>query len=216
MTRETLAEPLHEASVYLGQCVDIFRKFLGTKIVFWDGRVLWLEQLYRHHVSNSRMDFILTDLCKNLMDFNSVALESIRNELVHALLEACVEGLKRVLLDGGPYRLFKCSPQGNDLEMIEEDVKKLKELFNDAEEGLPMSLIEQTIKPVFEILDKMGLPTSELIQLAEETRKKSPGDLVYIKILGHRTDRAASKWLKKVMKTPKKVKPSLSFRRGNV
>jgi len=176
--------------------------------VFWDGRIPWLEQLYRHHVNTSRLDAILADLYKTLMDINSMALQSDRNKIVHALLDACVRGLKRVLLEGGPYRLFKSGSVGNDRELIEEDLKKLKDLFNDEEEGLPMSLIEESIKPIFEILLQMSLSTTNLIQLAEDAKKSSTREFkVFSQILGHRADRAASKWLKKVMKTPKKFKP---------
>jgi len=202
-----VVQPLQSVATDLEKCVRLFCTFLGTKVVFWDGRIPWLEQLYRHHVSTSRLDFILADLYKTLMDINSIALSSIRNRIVHALLEACVRGLRRVLLDGGPYRLFKSGAVGNDRELIEEDVKKLKDLFNDEEEGLPMSLIEETIKPIFEILLQMSLSTSNLIQLAEDAKKSSSRELkVFTQILGHRADRAASKWLKKVLKTPKKVK----------
>lgn len=203
----SLIEPLHKASAHLDKCVGTFCTFLATKIVFWDGRLPWLEQLYRHHVSTSRLDFILVDLYKTLMDMNALSLESIRNKIVQSLLQACVRGLRRVLLDGGQYRLFKSGTTGNDRELIEEDLKKLKDLFNDEEEGLPMSLIEETVKPIFEILIKMSLSTSNLIQFAEDAKKGNSRELkVYTQILGHRADRAASKWLKKVLKTPKKAK----------
>ena len=210
MGKQNSVEPLWTASIELERCVNAFCRFLGTKIVFWDGRIRWLEQLYRHHVESSRMDYILADLHKNLMDINAVALDSVRNKIVHSVLEACAAGLKRVLLEGGPYRLFKSGSDGNDRELIEEDVKKLKDLFNDEEEGLPMTLIEDTTKPVLEILLQMSLSTSNLIQLAEDARRTNTRDItVYTQILGHRIDRAASKWLKKVLKTPKKMKTKL-------
>jgi len=201
------AEPLKSASSTLEYAETVFIRFLSAKIVFWDNRLVWMEQLYRHSVATSRIDMVFPELYKSLTDISEVALDSIRDKIVHALLQTCIEALRRVLLEGGPYRLFRIDNFPSDRELIDEDVRKLKRLFNDEEEGLPMRQIEETVKPVTEVLLQMSLSTANLIQLAEDARRSNRRDLkICTQILCHRADHAASKWLKKTMKIPKKSK----------
>eukprot|EP00210_Caulerpa_lentillifera_P008196 g7826.t1 len=200
---------LAQASIQLEKALSEFCKFFGLKLVFWDNRLPWLEQLYRHRVQSSRIDFIIEEIHKSLLDISILALDDIRNRIVTSVLDACVDGLRRVLLDGGPYRLFRNEQDDNDRELIEQDLKRLKELFNDNNDGLPMDVVEEKTKPLLEILLKMSLSTNDLIKLAEDTKKNGPADHeVFTKILGHRADRLASKWLKKTLKWSKKMKPN--------
>lgn len=207
-SRQMEGDLLTQASVKLDQALTEFCKFFGHKLVFWDNRLPWLEQLYRHRVQTSRIDFILVDIHKSLLDISMLASDEVRNLIVGSVLDACVNVLKRVLLNGGPYRLFKNDSEDNDRELIEQDLKRLKELFNDNNDGLPMAVIEAKTKPLLEILLKMSLSTNDLIKLAEDTKRQSHADHeIFIRILGHRADREGSKWLKKNLKWSKKMKP---------
>lgn len=51
--------------------------FIGTKIVFWDMRKLWLEELHRHKVHRSGMDDILEKLNKYLTTISGTVLADV-------------------------------------------------------------------------------------------------------------------------------------------
>jgi hypothetical protein len=42
--------------------------FLATRVVFWDMRQQWLELLYRHRVTNARLDPLLGELNDTLAE----------------------------------------------------------------------------------------------------------------------------------------------------
>jgi len=152
----------------------------------------WLEQRYRHRVQTSRIDFILVDIHKSLLDVSMLASDEVRNLIVGCVLDACVNVLRRVLLNGGPYHLFKNDSKYNHRALLEQDLKRLNDLFNDNNDGLPMDEIESKTKPLLEILLKMSLSTNDLIKPAKDTKRHGHADHeIFIRILGHRADEEA-------------------------
>lgn len=52
-------------------------EFMGTKIVFWDMRKMWLEELHRHKVQKGGLDAILGKLNKYLTSLSEGALADV-------------------------------------------------------------------------------------------------------------------------------------------
>ena len=128
-------------------------------------------------------------------------------------MEASVECFERVLLDGGPYRLFVPS----DVQLLEHDVLKMRLLFLGDGEGLPQAEVDKAFRPLSELLSVMELSTSILIEnfeQAEDPKARSPNGQgvkafnpnILKKILAHRAERTASKFLKKHGSIPKKLR----------
>lgn len=113
-----------------------------------------------------------------------------------------VESYKRVLLEGGPYRLFV----PKDVTMLHEDYTRLKELFKGGGEGLSDEAVDAAFKEISEILLFMEMDTDLLIQKADENTKTGENINKLARILSHRAERAASKWLKAHLSVPKKIK----------
>lgn len=104
-----------------------------------------------------------------------------------------------------------------DVETLENDVVRVKELFKADGEGLSDDTVDTIFLPVSVLLSVMTLETSVLISTASKratNHTETPGQPsdpannpdVLTRILGHRKEREASKWLKKHFKIPKKTK----------
>lgn len=130
------------------------------------------------------------------------------------LVTNCAKCYERVLLDGGASRLFLPS----DVDVLESDVARFKDFFQADGEGLNKSTVDTIFLPASNLLTAMTLDTSVLISSANKaagkgTQKTGPPSEnptdnleVLTRILGHRRERDASKWLKKHFKVPKKTK----------
>eukprot|EP00803_Ostreobium_quekettii_P002852 evm.model.scf_168.3 EVM.evm.TU.scf_168.3 scf_168:17511-22818(+) len=207
---------LESAEWSLEQSIGTVCTFLATKLVYWDHRQGWLESVYRHCVDQSRIDPILEALDKELGDSCSQTLPAARNRMAAALMHTSVECFERILLDGGPYRLFTPS----DVQLLEHDVLKMRLLFLGDGEGLPQAQVDKAFRPLSELLSVMELATGILIDNFLQVQGCSPtkaangtGDgekafnpEILKKILSHRAERAASKFLKKHFSVPKKLK----------
>lgn len=189
--------------------------FTGTKVVFWDMREVFLEGLYKASVASARMDEVLSHLDSVLRDICDVIAEHLRDKLILSLLQSCLDGLDRVLLDGGPSRAFAQS----DAEMLEDDVHDLKAFFIAGGDGLPRGVVESAAAPVQQILNLYSLDTPIVVdnfkrssdilgsgKTAGTSKVRSATDAnTLLRVLCHRADREASKFLKKQFKLPKTV-----------
>lgn len=180
--------------------------FLGPKIVFWDMRDSFLFNLYRCGVEGNRLDGLLPQFDSALNNVCRLIDETIRDLVVSSIYKASLEGFVWLLLDGGPSRAFS----DTDISMIEEDLVVLEDLFVANGEGLPRSLVEEESKFVHQILSLFSLQTQSVIQMLMESSEHisvdttSPryaqrylGDAqTLIRVLCHKKDREASKFLK--------------------
>lgn len=164
---------------------------------------------------------VLVQLDAALGDMCAAANDSLHPYLARSLLQATTMAMQRILLDGGPYRLYI----PDDTEYIEQDLEQLKVLFEADGQGLPAKDIDELCAPVLDLLNVLQLETGILIKNfkdAKEEEKKaqkagrSPtqhSNLVYDpdilqRVLAHRADRNASKFLKKELRLPKKLSTS--------
>ncbi|OWM90047.1 hypothetical protein CDL15_Pgr026960 [Punica granatum] len=194
----------------MNAAIDRICEFTGTKIVFWDLRDPFIETLYKPSVSQSRLEAVIELLDTELNQLCDIITEPLRDRIVTSLLQASLDGLLRVILNGGPLRVFSPS----DAKLLEEDLEVLKEFFISGGDGLPRGVVENQVARVREVIKLHGYETRELI---DDLRSLSGIDInmqgrqsklgadsnTLIRILCHRSDSEASQFLKKQYKLPK-------------
>lgn len=193
----------------INAALDRICEFTGTKIIFYDLREPFIENLYKPSVSQSRLEALIEALDTELGQLCSVIMEPLRDRIVTSLLQASLDGLLRVLLDGGSSRVFHPS----ESKLLEEDVEVLKEFFISGGDGLPRGVVENQIARVRLVVKLHGYETRELI---DDLRSRSSLDMqqggrgklgadtqTLVRVLCHRNDSEASLFLKKQYKIPK-------------
>ncbi|XP_072998980.1 protein unc-13 homolog isoform X2 [Typha latifolia] len=188
----------------INAAIDGICEFTGTKIIFWDLRDPLIDNLYKHNVSQNRLDTLTEALDAVLNQLCDVIVEQLRDRIVTGLLQASLDGLLRVILDGGPTRVFSPS----DAKLLEDDLETLKEFFISGGDGLPRGTVENLVARVRPILKLLNFETRVLIDdLREVTQggksKYGADSKTLLRILCHRSDSEASQYLKKHFKIPK-------------
>ncbi|KAM5551560.1 hypothetical protein ABKV19_026419 [Rosa sericea] len=128
----------------INAAIDRICEFTGTKIIFWDLREPFINNLYKSSVSLSRFEAVIEPLDTELCQLCDIIVEPLRDRIVTSLLQATLDGLLRVLLDGGPSRVFSLG----DGKLLEEDVEVLKEFFISGGDGLPRGVVENQVSRV--------------------------------------------------------------------
>ncbi|XP_023636309.1 uncharacterized protein LOC17883068 isoform X2 [Capsella rubella] len=193
----------------INAALDRICEFTGTKIIFCDLREPFIENLYKPSVSQSRLEGLIELLDTELGQLCSVIMEPLRDRIVTSLLQASLDGLLRVLLDGGSSRVFHPS----ESKLLEEDVEVLKEFFISGGDGLPRGVVENQVSRVRLVVKLHGYETRELIddlrsRSSLEMQQGGKGKLgadtqTLVRVLCHRNDSEASQFLKKQYKIPK-------------
>ncbi|KAL3537703.1 hypothetical protein ACH5RR_001069 [Cinchona calisaya] len=188
--------------------IDRICEFTGTKIIFWDLREAFIDNLYKPTVSQSRFERVIDQLDLVLNQLCDIIVEQLRDRAVTGLLQASLGGLLRVILDGGPSRVFSLA----DAKLLEEDLEVLKEFFISGGDGLPRGVVENQVAGVRQVIKLHGYETRELI---EDLKSASEFELhggksklgadtkTLLRILCHKNDSEASQFLKKHYKIPK-------------
>ncbi|KAM7476875.1 hypothetical protein LguiB_024118 [Lonicera macranthoides] len=192
----------------INAAIDRICEFTGTKIIFWDLRGPFIDNLYKPNVSQSRLEMIIEPLDMVLNQLCDIIMEPLRDRIVTSLLQASLEGLVRVILDGGPLRVFF----PGDSKLLEDDVEVLKEFFISGGDGLPRGVVENQVARVRQVIKLHGYETRELIEdlrsasglEMQGSRSKLGADTkTLLRVLCHRSDSEASQFLKKQYKIPK-------------
>lgn len=183
--------------------------------VLWDG-------LYVGEVSSTRIQPFLEELEQRLEIISSTVHDHrAKTRVLTEVMKASFEGFLMVLLAGGPSRAFSLE----DYVMIEEDFKFLTHLFRSNGDCLPAELIEKHSTNVKGVLPFFGMDTESLIQqfsqltmemfgsspkpriplppTSNQWSPKEPNTL--LRVLCHRNDETATKFLKKNYNLPKKL-----------
>ncbi|KAI7987285.1 hypothetical protein LOK49_LG13G02379 [Camellia lanceoleosa] len=194
---------------------------VGYKVIFRDlSHVLW-DGLYVGEPSSSRIEPFLQELEQNLTSISDTVHERVHTRVIADIMKASFEGFLLVLLTGGPSRAFT----QQDSQIIEDDFKSLKDIFYANGDGLPADLINKFSTTARDVLPLFRTDTDSLIErfrrLTLETYGSSaksrlplpptsgqwdptePNTL--LRVLCHRNDEAASKFLKKTYNLPKKL-----------
>uniref|UniRef100_A0A5B7C2I2 MHD1 domain-containing protein n=1 Tax=Davidia involucrata TaxID=16924 RepID=A0A5B7C2I2_DAVIN len=192
----------------INAAIDRICEFTGTKIIFWDLREPFIDNLYKPSVSQSRLEVLIEPLDMALNQLCDIIVEPLRDRVVTGLLQASLDGLLCVILDGGPSRVFF---PGN-AKLLEEDLEVLKEFFISGGDGLPRGVVENQVARVRQVIKLHGYETRELIEDLKSasglemqgSRSKLGADTdTLLRILCHRSDSEASRFLKKQYKIPK-------------
>ncbi|CAM8980278.1 unnamed protein product [Rhodiola kirilowii] len=186
--------------------------FTGARAIFWDLRDTFLCRLYHGTVEDARLETFLARFDTILHQVCSLLDDTLRDRVVMNIFQAAMEGFLFILLDGGPSRAFSIS----DVALMQQDLLLLKDFFVADGEGLPRSLVELEAESVVDVLSLFSLQTESVVQMlmaASEnisTRVDSPTNgHVYvndahtlIRVLCHKKDKEANKFLKKQYQLP--------------
>ncbi|KAI4332955.1 hypothetical protein L6164_017820 [Bauhinia variegata] len=191
----------------INAAMDRICEYTGTKIIFCDLREPFINNLYKSSVSVSRMEALIEPLDVELNQLCKIIVEPLRDRIVTSLLQASLDGLLRVILDGGPSRIFFPA----DAKLLEEDLEFLKEFFISGGDGLPRGVVENHVARVRHVIKLHGHETRELIEDLKSASglemrggksKLGTDSKTLIRILCHRSDSEASQFLKKQFKIP--------------
>ncbi|KAH1251701.1 Protein unc-13 [Glycine max] len=193
---------------------------MAYKVIFQDLRYVLWDGLYVGEVSSTRIEPFLEELNQCLKIILSTVHDRVLTHVITEVMKASFDGFLLVLLAGGPARAFSLE----DHVIIEEDFKLLTDLFWSNGEGLPADLIEKHCTTVKEVLPLFRMDTEDLTELFSELilgmygssakfhlplpttsghwSPREPNTL--LRILCHRSDDAAAKFLKKNYNLPKK------------
>ncbi|KAK9099117.1 hypothetical protein Syun_026162 [Stephania yunnanensis] len=195
------------------------------KVIFHDlGHVLW-DTLYVGETASARIEPMLKELEQILEMIAETVHNRVRTRVITDIMRASFDGFLLVLLAGGPSRSFS----KQDFQVIEDDFRSLKDLYWSNGDGLPDDLIDKCSKPVREVLPLFCTDTESLIdryrRLTLETYGSSAKSRLplpptsgqwsptesntLLRVLCHRNDEAATKFLKKTYNLPKKLPEAL-------
>lgn len=228
------ADPAHADDVMSGKsikfelssasCVEGIQQLCETiayKVVFHDlSHVLW-DGLYAGPVPSSRIEPFLQDLEQYLEIISSTVHDRVRTRVITEVMRASFDGFLFVLLAGGPARAFCLE----DSELIKEDFKLLTDLFWSNGDGLPSDLIDKLSTQVRSLLPLFHTDTESLIErfralalggygssgksklpFPPTSGQWSPNEPnTLLRVICHRNDQSATKFLKKNYNLPKKL-----------
>ncbi|KAK1327051.1 hypothetical protein QJS10_CPA01g02426 [Acorus calamus] len=153
--------------------------FIGVRVVFVDLRDSFLFSLYRGGVENARLDSRIQELDMVLDQICAIIVDTLRDPVALSICRASMEGYIWALLNGGPSRAFSNS----DFPMMQEDLYALKS----------ETLIEMLMRASEQISYNTDLKRSRFVDDAD----------TLLRILCHKKDRDASKFLKRHYQLPK-------------
>ncbi|KAE9617131.1 hypothetical protein Lalb_Chr03g0032161 [Lupinus albus] len=192
----------------INAAMDHICEYTATKIIFCDLRVPFINNLYKPTVSRYRVDVLMEPLDMELGQLCDIVVEPLRDHIVTSLLQASLDGLLRVILDGGSSRVFL----PGDAKLLEEDLEVLKEFFISGGDGLPRGVVENQVAHVRHVIMLHGYETRELIEDLKSASgmemrggksKLGADSKTLLRILCHRGDSEASQFLKKQFRIPK-------------
>ncbi|KAF3322467.1 hypothetical protein FCM35_KLT13608 [Carex littledalei] len=179
--------------------------FIGARAIFLDLRQSFLFSLYRGKVDQARSEIFIPQLDQVLDRICDLIVDELRDQVVSSICRASMEGFIWILLDGGPSRAFSES----DVEHMQEDLTILKDLFIADGHGLPPDEVEIESNLTREILDLYALKTETIIEMLMHASEQANGNSnptvgaktgkdaqTLLRILCHKRDRDASKFLK--------------------
>ncbi|KMT12138.1 hypothetical protein BVRB_5g100900 [Beta vulgaris subsp. vulgaris] len=183
--------------------------FTGTKAVFWDLRESFLFQLYCGGVERARLDTVLPNVDAVLNQICGVVDDTVRDPVVSSIFQASLEAYLWVLLDGGPSRAFSES----DIISMKDDLRALEDFFVADGEGLPRSMVLRETEFAHQVLGLFCLQTSSIIQMLITASERISNGVpsghrllddanTLIRILCHKKDTEASKFLKRQYRLP--------------
>ncbi|KAF8016548.1 hypothetical protein BT93_H1920 [Corymbia citriodora subsp. variegata] len=187
------------------------------RLIFVDSSHVFYNSLYVGEVASARIIPTLRTLKQNLTLLCMILIDQAQPLAMKDVMKASFDAYLMVLLAGGNSRIFSRS----DHRMIEEDFKCLKRAFCVSGEGLMSEdIVEKEAETVETVIGLMGQPTDKLIQdicvmirkmdkngaedrgnkqsVHPTTGRWSTSDPnMILRVLCHRNDQVASRFLKR-------------------
>ncbi|PUZ48508.1 hypothetical protein GQ55_7G250000 [Panicum hallii var. hallii] len=199
----TLFDDVRMAAV---NTTDTILDFIGTRAVFWDMRDSLLFSLYRDSVEGACMQIFIPKIDQVLGQVCDLIVDVLRDQVVLRIFQACMEGFIWVVLDGGPSRAFLEA----DVDLMQQDLAMLKDLFIAEGQGLPLDVVEREAKQAQQILDLYMLKADTVIEMlinasgqmsqhleVTSARRRHAHDAhTLLRVLCHKKDKIASTFLR--------------------
>lgn len=199
---------LNGAVATAAEGVDSILRFITLKLVCGDLRSAIFKDLYAFHVENSRIQSVLEEVDGALGMLCEMLDEGLAPRMAGHVCKTLSAAVLHVLLDGGPNRLFTLQ----DMPALLEDFEQLRGMFFAEGAGLDPAAVGKLCLPLENALHTMSLDTKVLINTLKTTKKQplkasanSADPETVLRVLCHRADYEASKFLKKDSKIPKKL-----------
>lgn len=196
----------------LGQGVQRVANHMAYSVIYRDLSGAVTHNIYAQgvHRSSHNLSTEILPYIDGVLGYVAQRLDSrIRNTVAECLLEAVVSGWMRALLNGGPSRVFV----PDDVDLFEEEMQILTDFFVAGGRGLGVEAVSSRTAPISAVLSLMSLSTDDLCRNFQELSDKeklqlgstvqtAPNQLdmfnsdVVLRILCHRAEHAASKWIK--------------------
>ncbi|CAH9147189.1 unnamed protein product [Cuscuta epithymum] len=204
-------------------CLQAIRQLseaTAYKAVFHDLSHVFWDYLFVGHISSSRIEPFLQELEQILEVISSTVHDRVRTRVITDVMKASFEGFLLILLAGDPPRAFSIQ----DASIIDEDFKLLADLFWSDGDGLPADLIDKYSLNLKGVLHLLHTDTETLIAqfnlVMEENYGSSAKSMLLpptsghwsptepntiLRVLCHRNDKVATKFVKKNYNLPKKL-----------
>jgi hypothetical protein len=194
------------------------------RLIFLDSNSVFYGCLYVDDVANARIRPALRTLKQNLTLMTTILTDRAQAPAIKEVMKASFEAYLMVFLAGGCSRVFCWS----DHEMLEEDFKSLKQVFCMCGEGLIAEEVVQREAEIVEgVIALMGQCTEQLTEdfsivtcetsgigvvgsgqklpMPPTTGRWNRADPnTILRVLCHRNDRAANKFLKRTFQLAKR------------
>ena len=185
--------------------VEQILRFITLKLICGDLRTLIFKDLYSFDVAHARIHQILEDVDSALGMLCEMLNATLAPRMAGHVCKTLAAAVLHVVVDGGPNRLF----YQHDAPLLFEDFENLKAMFYAEGAGLDPAAVTKLCAALEVALSAMAMDTQSLIALAKNTKKEplrasvaGPGQAVLdpdvvLRVLCHRADYEASKYLKK-------------------
>ncbi|KAG5404199.1 hypothetical protein IGI04_010318 [Brassica rapa subsp. trilocularis] len=194
------------------------------RLIFLDSNSVFYESLYIGDVTNSRIRPALRVTKQNLTLMSAILADRAQALAMREVMKSSFEAFLMVLLAGGYSRVFYRS----DHSLIEEDFENLKRVFCTCGEGLiPEEVVDRDAEIVEGVIQLMSQPTEQLMEdfsivtcetsgmgmvgpghklpMPPTTGRWNRSDAnTILRVLCHRNDRVANRFLKKSFQLPKR------------
>lgn len=180
--------------------IEVVLHFTALKLICGHLRDEIFNQLYRFSVRDHRIHPILPKIDECLGRMCSILYPSMTSDLVQHFCKTLSDAVTHVLLDGGPVRWFSLS----DGTLLKEDIEAMGYMFYADGDGLDQETIESLMKTCVDAVQLMEEDTGSLISQLKKEPSSRQADTI-LRILCHRKDHSASKYLKKEYKIQKKL-----------
>ncbi|CAD6259949.1 unnamed protein product [Miscanthus lutarioriparius] len=174
---------------------DTILNFIGTRAVFWDMHDSFIFSLYRDSVKGARMQIFIPTIDQVLDQVCDLIVDVLRDQVVLRIFQACMA--------------HPCIFE-TDVDLMQQDLAILKDLFIAEGQGLPMDIVEKEARQTQQILDLYMLKADTIIDMLINASDQTPHNPeptnarrrhvhdanTLLRVLCHKKDKIASTFLR--------------------